>query len=100
MAEQPERNRDRGLFECKAAAARVERARSRQIDLLPTEASPEDVEELPAPCGPGRAKGARTKSTSKFRQMLATRGYRMPEDMRAPRSPPHQPRGRVRPGPC
>lgn len=64
------------------AAARVDDAREhgRQLSLLVAEASPADPAEI-APRGPGRPKGATGKRTSKLRQMLAARGFRMPEDV-------------------
>jgi hypothetical protein len=74
------------LFEVKAreAAARLDGAASvgRQLSLLPAEASPADPAELERR-GPGRPPGARNKRTSKLRQMLAARGFRMPEDVLA-----------------
>lgn len=65
------------------AARRLDAAQEvgRQLSLLPAEASPADPAELPAPAGPGRPKGSRNRRTSKLRQMLAARGYRMPEDV-------------------
>lgn len=64
------------------AAARVDDAREhgRQLSLLVAEASPADPAEI-APRGPGRPKGATGKRSSKLRQMLAARGFRMPEDI-------------------
>lgn len=77
---------NRGLFEVKAreAAARLDRAAEvgRQLSLIPAPASPVDPAEL-APRGPGRPAGAKNKRTSKLRQMLAARGFRMPEDVLA-----------------
>lgn len=64
------------------AAERLDAAREvgAQLVLLPAEASPADPSEI-APRGPGRPAGSRNKRTSKLRQMLAARGYRMPEDL-------------------
>lgn len=64
------------------AAERLEAAREvgAQLVLLPSEASPADPSEI-VPRGPGRPAGSRNKRTSKLRQMLAARGYRMPEDV-------------------
>lgn len=66
------------------ASARLERAAAtgRQLSLLPTPASPADPGEIER-AGPGRPQGAKGKKSSKLRQMLAARGYRMPEDMLA-----------------
>jgi hypothetical protein len=72
------------VFEVKAreAAGRLDRAAGlgRQLSLIPAEASPADPGELERR-GPGRPQGARNKRTSKLRQMLAARGFRMPEDV-------------------
>lgn len=64
------------------AAERLDAARAvgRQMDLLAVEASPADPAELPQR-GPGRPAGSRNRRTSKLRQMLAARGFRMPEDL-------------------
>lgn len=63
------------------AAARLDDAREhgQQLSLLVAEPSPADPAELPR--GPGRPKGATGKRSSKLRQMLAARGFRMPEDV-------------------
>lgn len=64
------------------AAERLDAARvvGRQLDLIPAEASPADVAEL-EPRGRGRPAGSRNRRSSKLRQMLAARGFRMPEDV-------------------
>lgn len=76
----------RGQFEVAAAAAaeRLDRARAQgaQLSLLAAPATPADPGEL-VPRGPGRPHGSRNKRTSKLRQMLAARGFRMPEDVLA-----------------
>lgn len=54
-------------------------AAGRQLGLFAAPASPAEPEDLPA--ARGRPKGARNRRTSKLRQMLAARGYRMPEDV-------------------
>ena len=56
-------------------------ATGQQLGLFAAPASPADPADLPAPAGPGRPKGSRNRRTSKLRQMLAARGYRMPEDV-------------------
>lgn len=68
--------------EARDAAERLEQAAAvgRQLSLLAAEASPADPAEL-EPRGPGRPAGSRNKRSSKLRQMLAARGYRMPEDV-------------------
>lgn len=71
-----------------AAHGRLAAAREvgEQLSLLAAPASPEDPAEIvpvapAAPAGPGRRPGSKGKRTSKLRQMLAARGYRMPEDV-------------------
>ena len=54
-------------------------AAGRQLGLFAAPASPAEPEDLPA--ARGRPKGSRNRRTSKLRQMLAARGYRMPEDV-------------------
>ncbi len=54
-------------------------ATGQQLRLFAAPASPADPADLPAPRG--RPKGSRNRRTSKLRQMLAARGYRMPEDV-------------------
>ncbi|MFT6772322.1 MAG: hypothetical protein ACJA1L_000026 [Paracoccaceae bacterium] len=63
----------------------------RQLDLLAAPASPADPADLEraaaqggtGAAGRGRPKGSPNKRGSKLRQMLAARGYRMPEDVLA-----------------
>lgn len=65
------------------AAARIDRdqALARQLTLLPDEVVEREVEAGPA--RPGRPKGAKNRTNSQLRDWLASRGYRMPEDVLA-----------------
>lgn len=76
------------------AAERVERAAKggEQLGLFAAPASPADPASIPAlpsapggngAAGAGRPKGSPNKRDSKLRQMLAARGFRMPEDVLA-----------------
>lgn len=69
------------------AAERLDRARQVgvQLSLIPAPASPVDPADIPEEerAARGRPKGSRNKRTSKLREMLAARGFRMPEDVLA-----------------
>ncbi len=80
------RMQGRGLAEqqARAMAQRIADAKEAgaQLDMFAVPPSPEDPEtEVDERRGPGRPKGARNKSKSPMRALLAARGYRQPEDV-------------------